>query len=117
MTVDAPRAPLAQRLPSRRVRELPPSGIRRFFDIAATMDNVISLGIGEPDFVTPEPILEAGIAALRAGHTHYTSNSGIIELRTALSQHLHKLYEVEYDPALEILLTVGASEAMYLALT
>lgn len=102
---------------SNRVQQIPPSGIRRFFDIAATMDNVISLGIGEPDFVTPEPILEAGIASMRAGHTHYTSNSGTIELRTAISQHLTKLYGVEYDPALEILATVGVSEAMYLALT
>ena len=102
---------------SNRVQQIPPSGIRRFFDIAATMDNVISLGIGEPDFVTPEPILEAGIASMRAGHTHYTSNSGTIELRTAISQHLAKLYGVEYDPALEILATVGVSEAMYLALT
>lgn len=102
---------------SNRVQQIPPSGIRRFFDIAATMDNVISLGIGEPDFVTPEAILEAGIASLRAGHTHYTSNSGIIELRTAISQHLNRLYQVEYDPALELLITVGVSEAMYLALT
>src|SRR5262245_19163742 len=102
---------------SNRVQQIPPSGIRRFFDIAATMDNVISLGIGEPDFVTPEAILEAGIASMRAGHTHYTSNSGTIELRSALSQHLKKLYQVEYDPALELLITVGVSEAMYLALT
>jgi aminotransferase len=102
---------------SNRVQQIPPSGIRRFFDIAATMDDVISLGIGEPDFVTPEAILEAGIASLRAGHTHYTSNNGTIELRTAVSKHLKKLYDVEYDPALEILITVGVSEAMYLALT
>lgn len=102
---------------SNRVQQIPPSGIRRFFDIAATMDNVISLGIGEPDFITPEPILEAGIASMKAGHTHYTSNSGTIELRTAISQHLARLYGVEYDPALEILVTVGVSEAMYLALT
>jgi aminotransferase len=102
---------------SNRVQQVPPSGIRRFFDIAATMNDVISLGIGEPDFVTPEPILEAGVASLRAGHTHYTSNTGMIELRTAISKQLQRLYNVEYDPALEILITVGASEAMYLALT
>jgi aminotransferase len=102
---------------SNRVQQIPPSGIRRFFDIAATMDDVISLGIGEPDFVTPQPVLEAGIASLRAGHTHYTSNNGTIELRTGISRHLKKLYEVEYDPALEIVITVGVSEAMYLALT
>ncbi|GIK43313.1 MAG: aminotransferase [Chloroflexota bacterium] len=102
---------------SNRVQQVPPSGIRRFFDIAATMSDVISLGIGEPDFVTPEPILEAGVSSLRAGHTHYTSNTGTIELRTAVSKQLQKLYNVEYDPALEILITVGVSEAMYLALT
>ena len=102
---------------SNRVQQIPPSGIRRFFDIAATMDDVISLGIGEPDFVTPQPVLEAGIASLRAGHTHYTSNNGTIELRAGISRHLKKLYEVEYDPALEIVITVGVSEAMYLALT
>jgi len=102
---------------SNRVQQVPPSGIRRFFDIAATMDNVISLGIGEPDFVTPKSIVNAGISSLEEGHTHYTSNSGTIELRSAISQHLQKLYDVEYDPALELLITVGVSEAMYLALT
>lgn len=102
---------------SNRVQQVPPSGIRRFFDIAATMDDVISLGIGEPDFVTPEPIVEAGIRSLRAGQTGYTSNNGTIELRTSVSKHLQKLYDVEYDPALEVLITVGVSEAMYLALT
>jgi aminotransferase len=81
------------------------------------MNDVISLGIGEPDFVTPEPILTAGINSLRGGHTHYTSNTGMIELRTGISRHLYHLYGVEYDPALEILVTVGVSEAMYLALT
>lgn len=102
---------------SNRVQQIPPSGIRRFFDIAATMDDVVSLGIGEPDFVTPKPILEAGVASLRAGNTGYTSNNGTIELRTAVSKHLNKLYGVEYDPALEVLITVGVSEAQYLALT
>ncbi|HMQ54073.1 MAG TPA: aminotransferase class I/II-fold pyridoxal phosphate-dependent enzyme, partial [Anaerolineae bacterium] len=102
---------------SNRVQQIPPSGIRRFFDIAATMDNVISLGIGEPDFVTPRAVLDAGLASLEAGHTHYTSNSGTIELRQAISRQLKRLYGVDYDPALEILVTVGVSEAMYLALT
>ncbi len=102
---------------SNRVQQIPPSGIRRFFDIAATMDNVISLGIGEPDFVTPKPILEAGIASLEQGHTHYTSNSGTLEFRNAVSEQLKKLYNVDYDSALELLITVGVSEAMYLALT
>jgi len=75
---------------SNRVQQIPPSGIRRFFDIAATMHDVISLGIGEPDFVTPSSIVEAGVASLRAGHTHYTSNTGMIELRMALSKHFAK---------------------------
>ena len=100
-----------------RVQQIPPSGIRRFFDIAATMDDVISLGIGEPDFVTPQPVLQAGINSLQAGHTKYTSNNGTIELRAAIAKHLKWLYGVEYDPGLEVLVTVGVSEAQYLALT
>jgi aminotransferase len=102
---------------SSRVAKAPPSGIRKFFDIAATMEDVISLGIGEPDFVTPDPILQEGIASLQRGETRYTSNSGTIELRRALSQHLDRLYGVKYDPDSEILVTVGVSEALYLALT
>jgi aminotransferase len=102
---------------SRRVQSVPPSGIRRFFDIAATMKDVISLGIGEPDFVTPEPILKAGIESLRQGETHYTSNSGILELRQAVARNLKRLYDIDYDPEHEILITVGVSEALYLALT
>ncbi len=102
---------------SERVAAVPPSGIRRFFDIAATMENVISLGIGEPDFDTPSNILDAGIASLRRGETHYTSNSGTIELRQALHDHLLRLYNVAYDPDSELLITVGGSEALYLALT
>jgi aminotransferase len=81
------------------------------------MENVISLGIGEPDFITPEPILEAGIASLRRGETQYTSNSGTWELRSALSKHLERLYNVTYEPESEILITVGVSEALYLAMT
>jgi aminotransferase len=102
---------------SDRVLAVPPSGIRKFFDIAATMDDVISLGIGEPDFVTPEHILNVGIESLRHGETHYTSNSGMLELREAISTYLHRLYDIEYDPEHEILVTVGVSEALYLALT
>jgi aminotransferase len=102
---------------SRRVAQMPPSGIRRFFDIAATMDDVISLGIGEPDFVTPEPILKEGIASLERGETQYTSNSGTVELRVALSKHLERLYGIDYDPESEILITVGVSEALYVAMT
>ncbi len=99
-----------------RIQAVPPSGIRRFFDIAATMQDVISLGIGEPDFVTPPPIIQAGITSLQRGETHYTSNSGILELRRLLSTHLERLYGVAYDPETEILITVGVSEALLLAL-
>ncbi len=102
---------------SARVAQTPPSGIRKFFDIAATMKDVISLGIGEPDFVTPAPILEAGVASLKRGETAYTSNSGTLELRTALSRHLNRLYGVSYQADDEILITVGVSEALYLAMT
>jgi aminotransferase len=102
---------------SSRVAGVPPSGIRRFFDIAATMEDVISLGIGEPDFITPKPILEAGIRSLQAGETQYTSNSGVLELRQALSVHLERRYGVSYSPEDELLITVGVSEALYLALT
>jgi aminotransferase len=99
-----------------RIQAVPPSGIRRFFDIAATMDDVISLGIGEPDFVTPPPIVQAGIDSLRHGETHYTSNSGILELRRLLAGQLERLYGVSYNPETELLITVGVSEALLLAL-
>jgi aminotransferase len=102
---------------SSRVANLKPSGIRKFFDIAATMKDVISLGIGEPDFTTPAPILEAGVRALRNGDTHYTSNSGIKEVRQCLSEHLNKLYGVSYDPDTQLILTVGVSEALYMTMT
>ncbi|HSV85361.1 MAG TPA: aminotransferase class I/II-fold pyridoxal phosphate-dependent enzyme [Levilinea sp.] len=102
---------------SRRVAGLRPSGIRKFFDIAATMKDVISLGIGEPDFTTPTRILQAGIQSLQKGETHYTSNAGVFELRQALSDHIARLYGVTYDPANEVVMTVGCSEALYLAAT
>lgn len=101
---------------STKVQGVPASGIRRFFDIAATMDDVISLGIGEPDFATPPAIIRAGIKSLEEGETHYTSNSGILELRLALADHLEGLYGVRYDPEAELLITVGVSEALHLAL-
>ncbi|MCZ2289966.1 MAG: aminotransferase class I/II-fold pyridoxal phosphate-dependent enzyme [Anaerolineales bacterium] len=102
---------------SSRVAGLKPSGIRKFFDIAATMKDVISLGIGEPDFTTPKPILEAGIRSLQRGETHYTSNAGRLELRQAIADNLFRLYGVKYDPVNEIIATVGVSEALYLAMT
>jgi aminotransferase len=101
---------------AKHVATLKPSGIRRFFDIVATMEDVISLGIGEPDFTTPDHILRAGIHSLEEGETHYTSNAGIYELREAIAAQLQKLYQVSYDPADEIVVTVGVSEALYLAM-
>ncbi len=99
---------------SEKVATLKPSGIRKFFDIAATMKDVISLGIGEPDFDTPEPVIQAGIEALKRGETHYTSNHGLLVLRQAVSDHLKRLYGVEYFADSEIVITVGVSEALYL---
>jgi aminotransferase len=101
---------------AQKVQAVKPLGIRRFFDIAATMEDVISLGIGEPDFDTPSNVIRAGIQSLHAGETHYTSNSGIRELRVALADHLERLYGLRYDPETELLITVGVSEALYLAL-
>ncbi len=102
---------------SKRVAGLKPSGIRKYFDIAATMKDVISLGIGEPDFTTPKSILDAGIRSLQNGETHYTSNAGKLELRRAIADNLKKLYSVQYDPLSEIIATVGVSEALYLTMT
>lgn len=100
-----------------RVAGLKPSGIRKFFDIVATMEDVISLGIGEPDFTTPDVILDAGVRSLQAGETHYTSNSGKLELREAISNYIQNRYGLTYDPYTEIVITVGVSEALYLAMT
>ena len=102
---------------SQRVQAVPPSGIRRFFDIAATMEDVISLGIGEPDFNAPPGATRAGLEALSGGDVHYTSNSGTVELRQAISDHVSQMYGVRYDPEKEILVTVGVSEALFVALT
>jgi len=116
VTTEAVRPPLAERALAERIRAVPPSGIRKFFDILATMDDVISLGVGEPDFDTPERIVAAGVRSLHAGRTHYTSNYGTIELRQALAAHLEARHGVAYDPKTELLITVGASEAVDLAL-
>ncbi len=102
---------------ARHVAGLKSSGIRKFFDIVANTKDVISLGIGEPDFVTPTPIIEAGIQALHQGETHYTSNAGLFELRQAVTDHIRQAYQVEYDPRTEAIITVGVSEALYLAMT
>jgi aminotransferase len=94
------------------VKNVPPSGIRKYFDMINEMDNVISLGIGEPDFVTPWNIREAGIYSLEKGHTHYTPNSGYMELREEISKYIYKKTGVEYNPKNEIIVTVGGSEAI-----
>jgi aminotransferase len=101
---------------SQKVATLPPSGIRKFFDLLSSVEDVISLSIGEPDFVTPWHIREAGIYSLEKGYTMYTSNSGMAELRQELANYLELHYGVSYHPELEILITTGSSEALDLAL-
>jgi aminotransferase len=98
------------------VRDIPRSGIRDFFEIVQSMSGVISLGIGEPDFVTPWHIREAAIYALERGKTGYTSNLGLLRLREAISEYVSADYHLAYDPATEVLVTVGVSEALDLAL-
>ena len=101
---------------NRPVRELPPSGIRRFFNLAAEMEDVISLGVGEPDFLTPWNIREEAIHTLEKGRTVYTANAGLMELRREIGRYLKRRYGLEYDPVTQILVTVGGSEAIDLAL-
>jgi len=98
------------------VRDIPRSGIRDFFDIVSTMKDVISLGIGEPDFDTPWHVRESTVFALERGVTHYTSNLGYLELRRALTKYVRKAFGPEYNPETEVLITVGVSEALDLAL-
>ena len=98
------------------VRSIPPSGIRRFFDIVAEMSGVISLGVGEPDFVTPWHIRESCVHGLQRGYTSYTSNYGLLELRQEIARMLETDYGVIYDPKCEALITVGVSEALDLAM-
>ena len=114
MTTEMPVA--VSRL-SERVQAVPPSGIRKFFDVIATMPDVISLGVGEPDFATPPQVVEEGVRSLRSGRTHYTSNYGTLELRRALASHLQRLYGLDYSPDNEICITVGASEAVAAAMS
>src|ERR1044071_8749631 len=98
------------------VRSIPRSGIRDFFEIVQGMKDVISLGVGEPDFVTPWHIREAAIYALERGRTTYTSNLGLLKLREAIATHLKKNFKVSYDPKKQILIAVGVSEALDIAL-
>ena len=101
---------------SQRIQNIKPSGIRKFFDILEEMTDAISLGIGEPDFVTPWHIRDAGIYSLERGHTKYTSNAGMLELRREISNYLRRRFDLNYDYAKQILVTVGGSEAIDLAL-
>src|SRR2546422_10539798 len=103
-------------LTNAKVERIPASGIRRFFDLIAGVEGAISLGVGEPDFVTPERFREAAIRSIKDGKTKYTSNYGIRPLRDAISAHTAKLRGVRYDPEREIIVTVGVSEAVDLAL-
>ncbi|SDY62147.1 aminotransferase [Proteiniborus ethanoligenes] len=98
------------------VRNMPPSGIRKYFDMINEMDDVISLGVGEPDFVTPWNVREAGIYSLEEGHTHYSSNAGFIELRNEISKYLNRRFNLSYNPETEIIVTVGGSEGIDIAL-
>jgi aminotransferase len=103
---------VAARFLSPVVRDMPPSGIRRFFDMLNEMKDVISLTIGEPDFTTPEPIRRAATASLESGETHYSANAGMIELRQLIAADLEARLSLSYDPRTEIVVTVGASEAL-----
>jgi len=103
-------------LTNARVARLPASGIRRFFDLAATLEGAISLGVGEPDFVTPDAFRDAAVRSIREGKTQYTSNYGLLALREAIAAHIQGMHGVSYDPRGEILVTVGVSEAVDLAL-
>jgi aminotransferase len=101
---------------SNAVKALPPSGIRKFFDLASQMENVISLGVGEPDFITPWHVIESSFYSAERGHTSYTSNLGMLELREAISDYIEAKHGVGYDPTGEILVTTGVSEALDLAI-
>ena len=101
---------------SQKIQNIKPSGIRKFFDILEEMTDAISLGIGEPDFVTPWHIRDAGIYSLERGHTKYTSNAGMLELRREIANYLRRRFDLEYDYTNQILVTVGVSEAIDLAI-
>ncbi len=101
---------------SNLVNAIQPSGIRKFFDLASSMDNIISLGVGEPDFITPWGVREACISSLERGYTSYTANAGMIELRIEIANYMKKQFQLAYDPAEEIIVTVGASEALDISL-
>ena len=101
---------------TKKVMDIAPSGIRKFFDIVSEMDNVISLGVGEPDFDTPWHIRDEGIYSLEKGRTFYTSNAGLKELREEICKYLKRRFALDYDPITETLITVGGSVAIDLAM-
>lgn len=101
---------------SDNIKNMPSSGIRKFFDVANMMEGAISLGVGEPDFETPWHVREAAISSLEKGHTSYSSNTGMIELRRAISDYLNEKYSISYDPEHQILVTIGASEGIDISL-
>ncbi|MFC4402648.1 aminotransferase [Gracilibacillus xinjiangensis] len=101
---------------AKQVQDLKPSGIRKFFDLASKMENVVSLGVGEPDFVTPWNVIEASYHSLEQGYTAYTANAGLLELREAISEYLEEYFTVSYDAEDQVLVTVGASQAIDIAL-
>ena len=98
------------------VRDIPPSGIRKFFDLVSASKDIISLGVGEPDFVTPWTVREACVTALERGRTSYTPNSGLVELREAIAEYMDNSFQVRYEPHNQVLVTIGGSEAIDLAL-
>ena len=99
-----------------RVKSMPQSGIRKFFELAATMEDCISLGVGEPDFVTPWEMRDAAIKSLQSGKTQYTSNAGLMGLREQISSYVKRRFDLSYNPSDEIIVTIGASEAIDMAL-
>lgn len=107
---------MSERFVNPNITAVPPSAIRRFFDIAGTMKDAISLGVGEPDFITPFPVRNSAIDSLLDGETQYTANAGILPLRQEISYYLRERFELDYDPSEEILVTVGASEAIDIAM-
>ena len=107
---------MSSRFVNPAIEAVPPSAIRRFFDIAGTIKDVISLGVGEPDFITPFAVRNTAIDSLLDGETQYTTNAGIFPLREEIAHYLHTRFEATYAPDSEVLVTVGASEAIDIAL-
>ena len=104
-----------EELLNKEIKEVKPSGIRKFFDLANTIEGVVSLGVGEPDFDTPWHIIDAGIYSLQSGKTSYTANQGLYELRQEVCNYVKRKYNLEYDPSNNVIITVGGSEAIDLA--